>query len=369
MSLRIYAAIVTGRLTKNQQDEVGALDGLNNARYRMEILEPLIKDAYREIKDHETKNPAPDSVQRIFMAPEYYFSRQQQKDARFFDESVRGWILFKLRALARQCPDLLIVPGTVLWSSQALTSPTQVQKQALAKGASPKDAFKQAVLVAELKNKPRIQAMQESLSKGQPDWQYSPSVAPVRAQALNPVALLGPNPMPLDVAFNTAYVLLGSTVLEYNKTGNYKEVKGEAKPLVFFSGGIKGIFSLGGIRYGLEICLDHNIGVLADVTNPQRKPVDVHLIVSDSVQFKQSDAKVIFHSSTVPKGTPVLGSGGRPELARTDPVLAQPGVTLASQFGLKGSPVTVYVVDVPNLNASGSNLTGITVHLPDAWVA
>lgn len=385
MPLRVYAAIVTGHLAYRGPSDVDALDGIDNARRRMEILEEVVKDAYNAIKNHEAKHPAGKSgVQRIFLAPEYYFSRQRFKDARFFSEYVRSWILLRLRTLARQCPDMLIVPGTVLWSGRALEKPSLVQEQALAKGLSQKEAFKRAVLVAELKNKPRMNAMVESLSKGNVDWQYSKSAAPAKkvlvpysipsadgspptqAVGLNPVPLLGSKPMPIDMAFNTAYVLLGSTVLEYHKAGNYEEVKGEVRPLVYFSGGVKGIFTVGGIRYGLEICMDHATGVMADASNPSRKPVNIHLIVSSFVDFQDSDATLILHSSTQKPGL-IKYSTGATHDARTQPVLAQSGVTLADELALKES--TVSVLDVPNLSTTGNKLEGVTVHKPDAWTA
>jgi len=387
MPLRIYSAIVTGNLAYRGPEDVDALDGLDNARKRMEILEPVVKEAYSKIKDHEAKHPPSSTmgVQRIFLAPEYYFSRQRYKDARFFSEPVRGWILTRLKALSRACPDMLIIPGTVLWASQALTRPTFVQEAAEKRGLSKKDAFKEAVLVAELKNKPRMNAMINSLSAGKEDWQYSKSATPAKnllvpyaippsvkgskptqAFALNPLRLLGPKPMPINVAFNTAYVLLGSKVLEYHKTGNYQEVKGEVRPLVYFSGGVKGIFTLGGLRYGLEICMDHATGVLADPSNPNRKPVDIHLIVSSFVDFKNSDATVILHSSTQKPGLITYKDGSTHD-ARTTPVLAQSGVTKADEFKSKESTVTV--LNVPNLSSSGTLLEGITLHEPDQWTA
>jgi hypothetical protein len=87
---------------------------------------------------------------------------------------------------------------------------------------------------------------------------------------------------PHRTMFNTARGLLnGRVVVTYNKQCNFHEEVGDNN-LIFAPGGRNGITEIEGIRFGLEVCLDHAMGTLARQSRTER-PIDVQIVLSDHV--------------------------------------------------------------------------------------
>jgi len=88
---------------------------------------------------------------------------------------------------------------------------------------------------------------------------------------------------PKRFMFNTAYGFLnGKIVLAYRKQGNFNEEAGYDDTF-FLSGGQSGFRDIEGIRFGFEVCLDHNVGLLKRQLRPGQD-VDVQIVLSDAVQ-------------------------------------------------------------------------------------
>ena len=92
-----------------------------------------------------------------------------------------------------------------------------------------------------------------------------------------------------------------SNGLKYHKIGNYKEVEGESDTIVFASGNIVGRFKVGDVKYALEVCMDHAVGVVAQTTFCQADEPHVRLLVSSYVDQEKSSTLndlAVLHSST-----------------------------------------------------------------------
>ncbi|MGC4053358.1 MAG: hypothetical protein QM757_28995 [Paludibaculum sp.] len=85
-----------------------------------------------------------------------------------------------------------------------------------------------------------------------------------------------------EIAKNAAYMLLGGRrVAKMDKQSDWGEALGNSPDqMAFLPGAFKQCPELMGYRFGLEICYDHYLGMLArrNVT-----PLHLHLVVSDSV--------------------------------------------------------------------------------------
>lgn len=107
---------------------------------------------------------------------------------------------------------------------------------------------------------------------------------------------------PKRFMFNTAYGFLnGKIVLAYRKQGNFNEEAGY-DDIFFLSGGQSGFRDIEGIRFGFEVCLDHNIGLLKRQLRPGQD-VDVQIVLSDSVRpvgdnIVVQDGGFFVHAST-----------------------------------------------------------------------
>jgi predicted amidohydrolase len=292
MDMRLYAAIVS---EESDLPQTYKLKGLGKALKQIERLEKLVASAWEAITTQRQAHPVT-NYQCVFVAPEYFFSNQRYRNDRFFSHDVKRTIIQRLSTLAKRFPQLLIVPGTVLWTKDLY------DKQLVSRGLFRKPKVVRTFNQARFdKAKARIEAAgsthgtQTSL-KG---WSHT------RDDQTREV----------KIAQNVAYLCLGATMLKYQKVGNYKEVENEKDELVFVPGSLIGRFTVGGVKYGLEVCMDHALGVFdSSVQSPDDK-VHVQIVVSSFVSVKQNpNALVTVHSSTMKQ---TVYSGDKPGIAET----------------------------------------------------
>jgi hypothetical protein len=87
-------------------------------------------------------------------------------------------------------------------------------------------------------------------------------------------------------ARNTAFVLQNGAVLHsYNKHSDAGELTAiESQQCAYRAGQKLGVFKCWGLRFGLEICMDHSKNTLFKQLEAENAaPVDVHLVISSSV--------------------------------------------------------------------------------------
>jgi hypothetical protein len=110
---------------------------------------------------------------------------------------------------------------------------------------------------------------------------------------------------------NTAYILFNGRVrFKYHKNADYHEAVGDAET-VFVPGGKVGTCEIAGIRFGIEICFDHTMAMLATGTAQHTAgrggkamvPPMIHIVTSDSTDSVETNYQVrdqgyFIHAST-----------------------------------------------------------------------
>jgi hypothetical protein len=361
--MRLFAVIVT---EETEVPETQSLDGLDKARVKMERLEQAVEDSYRDIQQSLQAHPAI-SWQAVFLAPEYYFSKQREVNDRFFSQNIKQWVLHRLVALARKYPKFLIIPGTVLWTKKAFNTTKTVTSTGMDQEKHTVNANRVAKAKTRIQNAAPFGT--ETKEKG---WAYqnNSSFTSTPEKMLDKADL-----METRIAQNVAYVCLGDQVIKYHKVGNYQEVRGEQGNIVFVPGNIVGRFSVGGVKYGLEICMDHALGVLESTINNPTDKVHIALIVSSYVANKGStNAAVTLHSSTMQQQMYVDSDTNNATTTGTAPVRFEGGGTGRLALGLTHNPIrkanyTIWVIDlddnklgignVSSYHLGGTNLSSI----------
>ena len=271
--MRLYAALVS---EATDQPATQALQGLGRAMAQMDRLETMVGEAWRAMETEFQAHPVT-SAQYVFLAPEYFFSNRRSANDRFFSHDVKRATIDRLRTLSRTYPKMLIVPGTILWTKALY----DVRVRMMGRGRSTVDYYENDA--RRQKAIARIDtAATYGTDVGTVGWAHTRTAETLQRK----------------LAQNIAYLCLDGHIVKYQKVGNYKEVLGEADDLVFVPGSIVGRFSVGNVRYAIEVCMDHALGVF-DSTVGADGTVDVQLVVSSYVSVKQNpNASVTLHAST-----------------------------------------------------------------------
>jgi predicted amidohydrolase len=338
--MRLYAAIMT---EETDVPETIALKGIDKAQKQVDRLGDAVARASTMIQGMQGSSPAK-AYQCVFLAPEYFFSNQRHADARFFSHDVKRVILGKLIALAKNYPDILIIPGTILWTKNAYDAGRGQQGQARPRLGEAREAVNKDAARLQKVDDRRQTAKQQfrTMIDGTPSVQeYGPGHPSGWGHSGAPYTSAEDLLKNRDakIAQNVAYVCLGETLLKYHKVGNYQEVYGEQELLLFAPGSITGRFAVGGVQYGLEICVDHKQGVLG--SSPDFKDVHVRLVVSATVDVVDSKSPLLLHSST---HTPEQGfETHRVRMKNGSGVTKVPGLP---KNPLKEGPLTVIALNL-----------------------
>jgi hypothetical protein len=226
----------------------------------------------------------------MFVAPEYTFAnpitekRKEKFDhfygvERYVEEKEKDEIYNQLRAISRNYPDVLFLPGSIAWR-KPLTRP---------KGAKYVDKGKtySTHVPGTLKTSSRVDKAFNTvldhanyagkLAGGvverdgcELDGNQTPTYIDKAVEVLDPSGYM---------AQNTLYGFLGGAcVLKYAKQGDFHEVTSGAKT-TFVPGVYKGPFTIGALTLGIEICLDHVWGFVQPKINGTAEPL-IHLVIS-----------------------------------------------------------------------------------------
>ncbi len=322
MDMRLYAAIVT---EESDLPETQLLYGLGKAMKQVERLETMVDDAWRMITTQRQAHPVV-NYQCVFIAPEYFFSNRRHMQDRFFSHDVKRAIISRLSALAKRYPSMLIVPGTMLWSKDLHDKKIKL----LGRGQS------QEIRVI---NNARINKANTRINNAGPRFGTKTNTQGWSHTRTNETA-------ERKIAQNVAYICMGDKILKYHKVGNYKEVEGEVDDLVFVPGSIVGRFQVGGVKYGIEVCMDHALGVFHSSV-PTDGRVHVQIIVSSYVSAKtNTDASVTLHSSTE-TATTYNESATKATTTGTNPIrFGGDGVGKLARAPLDGGSFKLWVMDL-----------------------
>lgn len=198
---------------------------------------------------------APATPLYIFIAPEYYFKKAIGE--RCVTKVERDQFLATMSQLAANKPHLLLVPGTITWKKDATDSKTRKKAQTrlidrqhkFADGAFAEKKREQLKLVGDVK----------------------------------------------FVAYNTAYLFYGASTFKYHKMNDVGELQAGDTDTLFIPGSVRGNYTIAGLQLGVEICGDHDVGMLNQL-------VDVHIVTSACVTRKNDkiwakDGGMFIHAS------------------------------------------------------------------------
>ena len=296
---------------------------------------------FKILIDREFKNNIQE-IKGIFVAPEYYFAKSNTVgDVRQYSYEERKDIekeIAKLSA-AYAYKDILIIPGTISWKKNTpppennnnqnfnnFSCSTLLTKQPISKNDYILDKRARGIY----KN---LEKKYEEHSKKTCEWgsllgneiitnsqsaqnfgSFDKDV-PLNNPLSKKAQLKKTNLVELSISKNTAnFYLAGERVHKYHKSSDFQEVLNPNNN-VYIPGIEHPLLEIGGIIFGIEICLDHACEVLKKniannigaIMNPiyssiqDKGGVDIHLILSAAVQNKYSQAHkngYLIHSSS-----------------------------------------------------------------------
>lgn len=343
--MRLYAVIYSPAKDKT---DVAALNGLAKAKSRIESLKKAVADSYGKFESKFQADPVT-SWQLVFLAPEYFFSNRREMNDRFFSHEIKKYIIQQLVALGKQYPKMLIVPGTVLWTKGSAYRQYVGPDSTHPNGRDVFHAYQGRVDRVKQRIQNAANLNTDVTSHG---WAHSGALG---ATAKPEDYLNDPSKM-TRIAQNVAYVLLGSEILKYHKVGNYEEVMNEQGNIIFAPGDIVGRFDVGGVKYGIEVCMDHAQGVFNSSVATQGD-VHIRLIVSSYVSAKTvSNTAVAIHASTMAQTTYLDTDSGNATTTGTNPIRITPGSgakLLANPF--QGPDWTLWMIDMDEGKLGMSN--------------
>ena len=238
----------------------------------------------------------------IFIAPEYYFTKQSLSgDREFLDLTGKLTLEVNLKALSREFPKILLVPGTIHYEVEMTDEDKVTTGYQLLKAAKDRIQREQAkakgdYLQARMNHKPlplnRNPLPQPStiLTYEMDHYDSDPVHYPATwrsVPSMNMLAdnLLDKNTKPRKIHNVTFLLLDGKIWGTYDKHTDFYEAKSTSPDQSMFVPGTQDECPMIGdgvrkFRFGVEICFDHGNGVLKS-----RKPANLHfhIVVSDSV--------------------------------------------------------------------------------------
>jgi hypothetical protein len=273
--------------------------------------------------------------QAVFVAPEFWFANSWVRTDKFYAHDIKRWIVGSLARMAKEHPKVLLIPGTVLWGKSKKDEQQVARVEARFKAVkdyhdktygklTQQDRYGGQFSVKDLARYKKAQTNEADWSHRIPDpptGQLPKDAGPVDYLKASDDTLIGQN---------TAYICKGDRILKYHKIGNSAETQNYANNIVFTPGSIAGQFLVGTVRYGLEICMDHWLGILAE---SGKAKVDVQVVTSSTTPTQtfhlntQQDA-IFVHASNPPLKSGAVRKIGETKLPVYERVRAYPGLSL-----------------------------------------
>ncbi len=227
-------------------------------------------------------------ISLVFVAPEYLFTGAA---SHFMTETQQGIVRADLVFLSLRFPDLLLIPGSMGWFKTEVRSGMVLfrKKRTGNPGADQRSMGKYierySKAASEIPNYSKFPSFLQHL--------YKEEATQLQDHRSKEIGRLGEkeNP-PFRVAKNTCLVLHGCRVIhKYDKvfeaisSANPKErdllPADQDHPVLFMPGNHSPVFEAKGIKYGLELCVDHNLGALRlYCENISSSAVDIQIVMS-----------------------------------------------------------------------------------------
>lgn len=275
-----------------------------------------LENVLKELNNLLSPNSAQPHIRAIVTAPEYFFASSADKRYRHYSESEKDNILESIKKLSSANPGVLIIPGTIAWHQPAQDPVVRSDSSLSSSSYAPVPC--RSNVISEQKFFENNDRIGKQVSKND-YYNYNKEFADTRAMVAKERMTMGQqgltcydrnvtsegnyaiqeeykralsNPQYLHLAYNSAYFFLnGRQKHQYDKVAGFEEAS-LSSVNVYTSTNSSPIVKIDNIRFGIEICFDHNRGVLkqfyanhagyihSDITTPP----DVHLILSAYVE-------------------------------------------------------------------------------------
>lgn len=247
---------------------------------RLRLLRDALEACQSDLNAHIASIQTDNAFQAIFLAPEYFFTKENISGGRVpLEETDRALLVAKFAELSRAFPSILIVPGTVFYAVSM--GPEQKRDAGFELLRAAKERVERER--AQAKDKAAFQP-KDVLGYVMSQEHSGPKSGTPSMNALAD-ALLDPHSAPRR-AHNAAYLFLnGRLWARYDKHADFFECKSASPDNMMFVPGTQDQCPEIGdatrkFRFGAEICFDHGKGILK-----RRNPANLHfhLCVSDAV--------------------------------------------------------------------------------------
>lgn len=235
----------------------------------------------------------------LFTAPEYLFAYSDKQH--LITESNKQGLVRSLAVLSKDVPLMILMPGSIAWKKPLIRGDTssRIEKFEARMHLNAEAQMHQApdyvfrTINSETDLTRRLKQFDEREDILEHRKRQIQLATDMSLQRMRKNALASPERCYL--ARNTAYAFHdGKEVGRYHKRADFHEVfpdESDEKFVLFMPGGggnnHRDRFTVGPIRFGLEICADHEVGYLSSAKGPQPH---VHVVLSAKVRFNPTHA-------------------------------------------------------------------------------
>lgn len=285
---------------------------------RLRLLRSVVDEAYALGTTAWRLEPIEERTKLMFLvftAPEYLFAYSDRQH--LITEEQKQEVVRTLQAISNEYPLMVMIPGTIAWKKPLVRGGAKRYH-----GGDPKkpktvsrfDKFAHRMAVDEetllqtvpdfvqrtINNAPSLNMKQYYF--GRKEEMKQERAEDIHRDATRAVTQVDKNwmtePERCYLARNTAYAFhAGREVGRYHKRGNFNEVyasESDGGYVVFMPGGTgpgKGDrFTVGGIRFGIEVCADHEAGYFA--IGGGQLP-HLHVVLSAKVRLDPTHAAMV----------------------------------------------------------------------------
>jgi hypothetical protein len=247
------------------------------------------------------------NLQSVFVAPEFLFTAPEYSPGSTgMSLGMRNWVLEKLKKLSQDNPNMLLVPGTIVFKERI------TQRSARRAILNLEHAFEPKPLMEARKLPIKPYLTYESTDKTIKTSQdlYRSQIDELTRYEQNQVSRMPSSGASDFLIKNRTYVFFsGEKKFSYGKKCNMGDFNNDSDKGIFVPGRHEGVTTIDGLKVGFEVCLDHSLGTLK---NHLLKPdLDLHVIASAEVNNNPSEICVaeggyLIHASANDKFSKVM---------------------------------------------------------------
>jgi hypothetical protein len=279
-------------------------------------LEDAVK-LTREFAASRGCGPWPGKVKSIFMAPEFLFTSRDKSATTAMTRVQRDVTLTNLQKIAQDSPSMLMLPGTIVFKESV-----SAKHKSLWTGAEGGQTYG-AKATANLRNaanpttrsavSPRTytgrsvfppHTTKESPSHQPEDLRAFYTTRAEELDAMEKHVAIRQSKIDTFLVKNRTYVFFeGTKIFTYGKKCNCNDFAMDSEQGIFVPGKKEGVTTIDSLNVGIEICYDHDRGVLSKYLSA--KVLDLHLIMSaavpgSDVAFMVKPGGYVLHASSNP---------------------------------------------------------------------